>query len=134
MGRSILAVTVGYVVSVILVMTTFLLVGQVTQSLLEGDTANPELVEQISIVVQFFSLLYAIAGGYTTARLVKEKKVQHAVALGILMIAIATLSILSSGTGIPPWWHITFLALVIPSTWLGGALNEGKKKKRKKRR
>jgi len=132
MGRSILAVTIGYIVSVLLVMTTFLLVGQVTQSLLVGDTANPELIENISIVVQFFSLFYAIAGGYTTARLVKDKKVQHAVALGIVMISIAILSILSNEAGLPPWWHIVFLALVIPASALGGLLNARGKTKRKR--
>lgn len=132
MGRSILAVTIGYIVSVLLVMTTFLLVGQMTQSLLAGDTANPELVEQLSIGIQFFSLLYAIIGGYVTARLVKDKKIQHAVALGVVMISIAILSILSNGGGLPPWWHITFLVLVIPAAAFGGLLNARRKAKRKR--
>lgn len=128
MGRSMLAITIGYVFSALLVITTFLIVGQVTQSLVIGEGANPALLNNILIGVQFFSLLYAVAGGYITARLVKKNKVQHGLMLGVVMVAIAVLSSLVETGNMTQWWYVLFLLLVIPSTTLGGWLNTAKKR------
>jgi len=68
------------------------------------------------------SVVFSVAAGYLTALVAKSKPVLHALALGILQLALGIGFELSYWALLPAWYHLVFLALLIPGNVGGGGL------------
>jgi hypothetical protein len=69
---------------------------------------------------------YAVLGSSIAARLAPDRRMAHALALGVLGAAAFTVAaVATSGMGLAPAWYSVSLALLaLPSAWCGGRLVE----------
>lgn len=71
-----------------------------------------------------YHLLFAVLGGFITARLAPDHPIAHAVTLGILGIVISTLGLIAiiMQDLAPAWYGWALIVFSIPFTWIGGKL------------
>jgi hypothetical protein len=73
-----------------------------------------------------YRILYTVLGGYIAARLAPRKPMRHALILGGIGTAFATLGAVTAITMAdlgPVWYPIALVVTAIPCTWLGGILH-----------
>jgi hypothetical protein len=123
--RSVGAVLAGFLATFILSIATDLI--------LHGAGVFPPWGQPMSnalfVLATVYRTIYAIAGGYITARLAPDRPMGHALTLGIigLFAAIAgTLATWNKGPEFgPKWYPLALVVLAIPSVWFGGKLAQG---------
>jgi hypothetical protein len=71
------------------------------------------------------SVVFSVTGGYVTARTAPRSPTAHVIALGVLQLLLGIFFELQSWNVLPVWYHLVFLALLIPSTLAGGRLWAG---------
>ncbi|MGH7676870.1 MAG: hypothetical protein ACRENU_00305 [Gemmatimonadaceae bacterium] len=74
-----------------------------------------------------YRIVYTILGGYIAARLAPNAPVRHAVILGAIGLAFATLGAVVTITKYdfgPDWYPILLAVTALPSSWLGGVLRQ----------
>jgi hypothetical protein len=78
-----------------------------------------------SLLALSYHLLFAVLGGFITARLAPDRPIAHAITLGILGIVISTLGLIAIITQdlAPAWYGWALIIGSIPVTWLGGELS-----------
>ena len=71
-----------------------------------------------------YHLLFAILGGFVTARLAPDHPLAHAITLGILGIVLSVLGLIAIIVEdlAPAWYGWALIILSIPATWSGGKL------------
>jgi hypothetical protein len=71
-----------------------------------------------------YHLVFAVLGGFVTARLAPDRPLAHAMVLGILGIAISTLGLIAilMQDLAPAWYAGALIVFSIPVTWLGAKL------------
>ena len=68
--------------------------------------------------------IYMVAGSYLAARLAPHHRMEHALALGVLGLALSLLgTVLAWGIG-PAWYGRSLVVLSVPCGWVGGRLCE----------
>lgn len=94
-------------------------------------TGTVRFKDEQSLLALTYHLLFAVLGGYVTARLAPDRPVAHAFALGVMgvLISIAGLIAIISGDLAPAWYGWALIILSIPVTWLGGRLFVQRQKK-----
>jgi hypothetical protein len=73
-----------------------------------------------------YRIIYTVLGGYIAARLAPHKPMRHALILGGIGTAFATLGATAAITMAdlgPSWYPIALVVTAIPCTWLGGVLH-----------
>ncbi len=78
----------------------------------------------ILLLVLALSVVCSVIAGWVTAAVATRARVGHAVALGILQLAIGIFTQLQYWDAIPLWYHLPFLALLLPGNVLGGWLRD----------
>ena len=71
-----------------------------------------------------YRIVYGIVGGYIAARLAPDRPMQHAIALGVVGLALSILGAVAtwnSGFG-PRWYPIALVVTALPCAWVGGKL------------
>jgi len=115
MGRSILAVILGYLVVAIATMVTFAIA-----------FPNPDSAQLPSISLMLFLLgagvLYTIIGGYVTAFIARKAEIKHTLALGSLMVILGIISMIATFGKEPLWFQLVLIITPIPSALAGGYL------------
>lgn len=69
-----------------------------------------------------FSIVLSVGAGYITAWVVNRAEIGHTLVLGVIQLAIGVFVQLQFWDLIPLWYHILFLALLIPGNVYGGKL------------
>jgi hypothetical protein len=71
-----------------------------------------------------YHLLFAVLGGFVTARLAPDHPIAHAITLGILGVVISTLGLIAiiMQDLAPAWYGWALMVFSIPVTWIGGKL------------
>lgn len=121
MGRSILAIVVGFV-----------LVGLLSFG---GDAAFraagllPPAGERVTdvgmlLLTQVYVAVAAILGCYVCARLAPDKPMKHALILGALGFVFNVVGFAATWGQVPVWYNVLALALVMPYAWIGGRIRE----------
>jgi hypothetical protein len=72
------------------------------------------------------SVVYSILAGYVTAAIARGGVWPPLIALGVLQLALGLFFELTSWDLAPVWYHLSFLALLIPGNLAGGWLRAGR--------
>lgn len=122
MIRSILAVIVGFVLWSALwlgynaLLTTF--------GFLPADSTHPVQTPMPLLLLLAGSILFSLVAGYATTALVRGPGRIHAIVLGLLLLGIGILVQVQFWQLMPLWYHLLFLALLLPATVWGGRLRQ----------
>jgi hypothetical protein len=73
-----------------------------------------------------YRTLFAVAGGYVTARLALDKPMKHALIYGVVGVVLTiagTIATWNQGPEFGPHWYpLALIATSMPCAWLGGKL------------
>jgi hypothetical protein len=73
-----------------------------------------------------YRIVYGIAGSYLTARLAPERPMAHALAGGLVGLALSIAGVAANWNAGPEygpkWFAIAIVGIAIPCAWLGGKL------------
>lgn len=124
--RSILAVLAGLIA--IFVVTT------ITDIVMHATGIFPPMWEPMSdglwVLATAYRIVYGVLGGYITARLAPSRPVAHAVALGLIGVALSTAATIATwnyGPEFGPKWYTIGLVLIsVPTAWAGAFIFEKK--------
>jgi hypothetical protein len=122
MGRSILAVVVGFIVIGVLAIGTDAVV-RTTVPQIFSATGRVDSVPWLALM-QAYVFVYAVFGCWLTARLAPNRPMRHAIVLGLLGLAFNLVGTTLMWAQAPAWYHLVALVLVMPAAWLGGRIRE----------
>ena len=123
-GRSIGAVLAGLVA--IFAVTT------ATDVVLHATGVFPPWSQPMSdglfLLATAYRIVYGVAGSYLTARLAPDRPMRHALALGIVGLAVSIAGAVATwnrGPEVgPKWYPLAVIAIALPCAWTGGRLRE----------
>jgi hypothetical protein len=124
LGRSVGAVLAGIVVGVILTIGTDVVLHAIGvfpawgQSLAGFDGAL--------LIATVYRTVYGVVASYITARLAPDRPMAHALAGGVVGLAVSILgAVLTWNKGPafgPHWYPLALVVLAMPQAWAGGTL------------
>jgi hypothetical protein len=126
-GRSILALLAGFVVVVLLSVTTDLALRAV------GIYPGPEqlMSNPLLLLATVYRTLYGVLSSYVTARLAPNRPMQHALIGGAIGLGLSiTGAVMNWNKGPafgPHWYPVSLAVLALPQAWLGGKLGSHEK-------
>ena len=84
--------------------------------------------EAALLLATAYRTVYGVAGGYIAARLAPNRPMTHALALGVLGLAVSILGAAvtwNKGPAFGPHWYpLALVVLAMPQCWAGGKLWE----------
>ncbi|HEY7405125.1 MAG TPA: hypothetical protein VIB39_16480 [Candidatus Angelobacter sp.] len=82
--------------------------------------------DKLCLLATAYRIVYGVAGGAITARLAPGKPMQHALALGLVGVVLASVGAIATwnrGPAFGPHWYpVTLIVISVPCAWLGGKL------------
>ncbi|NJM52520.1 MAG: hypothetical protein HC846_03445 [Blastocatellia bacterium] len=132
MGRIILGAIVGFIVWSVLWVgsdAVFMAISSSYREYMEGfnkalETKQPfEINSTILFLTLIKSFICSIISGLVAAMLAKENT-KSTLLLGVLLLAFGIFIQSTLWSYLPLWYHIPFLVLLIPMTFLGGKLQK----------
>lgn len=122
LGRSVVALLVGFVVGVAITLATDLA--------LHFAGVFPPLGQPIGskplLLATIYRTVYSVLSAYITARLAPDRPMGHALVGGAIGFVICTLGAVvtwNKGPAFGPHWYpVALIVLAIPTAWLGGRL------------
>ena len=120
-GRSILALLAGFIVSVVLTLSTDY--GLQAAGVLPAFGHGP-LNEFQSALAATYRTLYAVLSSYLVAHLAPRRPMEHALAgagIGMLFAIAGAVATWSKDLG-PHWYPILLIVLALPTGWAGARL------------
>jgi len=119
-GRSIGAVLAGMLAVVILSLGTDLALHAAGIFPALGDRMSDNLL----VLATVYRTIYAVLGGYITARLAPNRPMQHARLNGLIGVALITLGAVVTWNRAlgPHWYPLALVVTALPTAWLGGKL------------
>ena len=120
MGRSIVAVAAGFVLTMALNLGTNAILVRLGVIPAEGATTDAATL----ILVCAYVAVYGILGCYVAARLAPSRPMAHALVLGALALAMSIPITLQQWDTSPAWFNVYNLLAVMPYAWLGGRIRE----------
>ena len=100
-------------------LAAMVMAGDLAIGLLLSPTISPDLIAAISLVC---SAVWGVAGGYIAAWMGRRAPLASAIALGGLCTALAGMMLLAGSPGVPRWYSLGLLLVVLPATTTGGFL------------
>ena len=120
MIRIVLAVFAGFAVwSVLWVGSTSLSVALAPDSYNEDGSIDSAFLLLVFLIL---SLVFSIGSGYLTAALARTQSLTPTWVLGGLLLAVGVLVQIQYWEIMPLWYHIPFLALLIPGVMVGAKI------------
>ena len=120
MGRSVLAVLAGAVVWAVLWVGGTALLPAVFPRLVEPGA--PITATGILVGLIVYGVILSVLAGWTTGRLAASEPLRHAAILAVIQLALGIRFETSAWDLTPIWYHLVFLALIVPATVYGGRL------------
>lgn len=119
--RAVLAVVAGYALWTVLWLGGGAALGAAFPDELEAFTEGEALTDPAylgaSLVLSFFC---SLLGGFAGARIARERARGAVLVLALLLLATGLGVQLSVWELMPVWYHLVFLAALVPLTLLGG--------------
>src|SRR5689334_21044937 len=119
MWRSILAVLAGIVCWAVLWVGSNAILASLFPAQYQSE--KKEYVPMLLFLIGL-SFIFSIIAGYLTARLAPRKEMAHTFVFGVLQLAMGIAAELANFKALPLWYHLVFLALLIPGNLFGGML------------
>ena len=118
--RSVAAVLAGLVVIVVLSIGT--------DMALHATGVYPPLGEPMNdtfllLLATAYRSAYAVAGSYLAARIATDRPMGHALALGVVGLALGIAGAVSTRDAGPAWYPIALIVIAMPCAWAGGRLH-----------
>ena len=84
------------------------------------------MVDALFLLATAYRTVYGIAGSYIAARLAPDRPMTHALALGVVGLAVSILGAVvtwNRGPAFGPHWYpLALIAVAMPCAWAGGRL------------
>jgi hypothetical protein len=119
-GRTIIAVLAGAALWAVLWVGGTQAAAAAFPNLLAAGQPVTHAGALITLIV--YSLPLSVLAGYVTAAVATGDRMRAVWILAILQLALGLFIEISSWNLAPGWYHIVFLALLVPATVYGGAL------------
>jgi hypothetical protein len=123
--RSVGAVLAGFLAIIIITTATDMALHVTGVFAPEGQPMSNALW----LLATAYRIVYGVAGSYIAARLAPDRPMRHALALGVVGLALSILgAVLTWNLGPafgPHWYPLALVAIAIPCAWLGGKLRGG---------
>lgn len=123
MGRSILAIVVGFVLTGALNVGTNTVLSRVAPELVTPPGTPNHNTTGLLIICAYVAL-FGILGCYVTARLAPSRPLLHALIMGGIALAMSIAMTISAWNDAPAWFNVYNLLAVMPYAWIGGTLRE----------
>lgn len=123
MGRSILAIVVGFVLTGALNMGTSAVLSRVAPEMVPPP-GTPNTSTAALLVICAYVALFGILGCYVTARLAPSRPLLHALIMGGIALAMSIPVTISVWNDAPAWFNVYNLLAVMPYAYIGGTLRE----------
>ncbi len=118
--RSIGAVLAGFLAVVILSLGT--------DVVLHATAVFPPWGQPMSdalfLLATAYRIIYGAAGSYITARLAPDRPMKHALAGGVVGLALSIAGAVVARDLGPAWYSLAIIAIAMPCAWAGGRLRE----------
>lgn len=124
MLRSIGAVAAGFMAWSVLWLGGNVLAGAIWPSAF--DDAGLTTDRGILATILAYSVVLSLVSGWLSARAAGRSAVKHAVITGVLLLIVGVLVQISVWEQMPLWYHIPFLAAIVPANLMGARLGAGK--------
>lgn len=86
------------------------------------------MVDALFLLATAYRIVYGVASSYLVARLAPDRPMQHALAFGVVGIAISTAGAVATWNAVPAvgprWYALAVIAIALPCAWVGGRLRE----------
>ena len=117
MVRNILSVLAGFAVWTILWLASNAAIAAAVPGAFGEDGAT----DNVGILVLFLVLnvVFSVVAGFLCVRLAREKPMRLAWILGVLLLVVGIFVQIQFWDVMPVWYHLIFLALLIPGVLLG---------------
>ena len=117
MGRSIVAVVAGFLLTVVLAFgAQFVLMTLFHREPVNDSDREPTMLFMLLLTTN----AAAAVGGYLADWVAIRRPLAHALVLGVLGLLGSVLLTITYWSNEPAWYHVSALALVLPATGLGG--------------
>lgn len=123
MGRSILAIVVGFVLTGALNVGTNAVFAAVAPDLAPRP-GTPTTNTGVLLVISAYVAVYGILGCYVTARLAPSHPMRHALIMGGIALAMSIPITIGAWNDAPAWFNLYNLLAVMPYAWIGGRIRE----------
>ena len=124
MLRSILSVLAGFALWTVLWLASNAALAAAAPGAFREDGSTDSVGMLLLILV--LSVVFSVIAGYVTALLARAKAKQHALALGLALLAVGIFAQVQFWDVMPVWYHLSFLALLIPGVLLGDKTQGGR--------
>ena len=88
------------------------------------DAQGHALGSRTFVISLIYVAVFQCIGGYITARLAIVKSLNHALWLGLFILALNLVYVALTWGEAPAWYQIASLSIVVPMTLLGGKIRE----------
>jgi hypothetical protein len=119
-GRTVIAVLAGAAVWAALWVGGTQAAAAALPNLLAAGQPVTHIGALIGLII--YSVLLSVLAGYVTAAVAVADRMRAVWILAVLQLALGVFVETSSWNLTPVWYHLVFLALIVPATAYGGAL------------
>lgn len=120
MLRSILAVLAGFLTWTVLWLTSNAAIAAALPDAFRADGSTDSA--GILLVILLLSVVFSLIAGYVAAIVARRAIMKHALALGLLQLAVGLFVQIQYWNLMPLWYHLSFLALLLPGILVGARL------------
>ncbi len=123
MIRNILSVLAGFAVWTVLWLASNAAIAAAVPGAFGDDGAT----DNAAILVLFLvlSVVFSVVAGSLCVKLAREKPMRLAWILGVLLLAVGIFVQIQFWDVMPVWYHLIFLALLVPGVLLGARRRQG---------
>jgi hypothetical protein len=116
--RSLFGVAAGFAATNVL----SLLADNLLRAMVPSSFSNQGLDARGLLLTLVANAVCGMVGGYVAARIATRQPILHAAALGVLMLVVSIAATVFFWDRAPAWFHLTTLALTVPTAMLGGKI------------
>ncbi len=123
MGRAIAAVVAGYLLWTVL----WLGFNAGAQSLFPDTIGASQPITSVGVLLTYlaYTVVISVAAGFVCAAIRTKNPAKAVQVLAGLLLVSGVVAEVSYWDATPVWYHLVFLALLVPSTLFGGRLKGG---------
>ncbi len=121
MMRLISAVVAGFVFWTVLFLGNNALISTAFPQYFNSDGSSSSL--GMLVLILALSVAFSIISGWLAGRIARTRAMSAGVVLGLILLAVGIVVQLQYWDVMPLWYHLSFLALLLPASVLGARLS-----------